>query len=66
MASTENLSTEQTGSVMRFLLHRMSMDTRHELMAHLPVAYAALFPGVDTDALIARVGQAIAAQREGV
>jgi hypothetical protein len=40
----ENLTHEQTEQVLRFLLQRMGMDTRGELMAALPLAYIALHP----------------------
>jgi hypothetical protein len=41
----DNLTDEQRDMVLRFLLHRMPMDTRHELMRTLPVAYLTLYPG---------------------
>lgn len=40
----ENLTSEQRDTVLRFLLHRMPMDTRHELMRSLPMAYVKLYP----------------------
>lgn len=41
----EALTAEQRRAVLRFLLYRMSMDTRRKLMAEMPVAYARLYPG---------------------
>jgi hypothetical protein len=41
----DNLTDEQRDMVLRFLLHRMPMDTRHELMRTLPVAYLTMYPG---------------------
>lgn len=43
-AKVDNLTTEQTESALRFLLYRMGMDTRREMMAEMPVIYATLFP----------------------
>ena len=40
-----NLTDEQMQQVIRFLLHRMPQDTRHDLMRSLPMAYIALYPG---------------------
>lgn len=39
------LTDEQLQQVIRFLLHRMGQDTRHDLMRNLPMAYVALYPG---------------------
>lgn len=44
----DNLTTEQREQVLRFLLHRMPMDTRHALMRALPLAYVALYPDTET------------------
>lgn len=44
MANIDNLTTEQRDLVLRFLLYRMKMDTRGEMMVHLPIAYATLYP----------------------
>jgi hypothetical protein len=52
MAKVDGLSSEQTEQVLRFLLHRMSMDTRRSLMANLPQAYARLYPTVTAATLI--------------
>ena len=46
----ENLTDEQRDMALRFLLHRMSLDTRHALMRSLPVAYVALYP--DTEPVV--------------
>jgi len=46
----DNLTDEQREMVLRFLLHRMSMDTRHALMRSLPLAYVALHP--ETEAVV--------------
>lgn len=40
----ENLKTEQLEQIARFLLHRMGPETRREMMAQLPIAYATLYP----------------------
>jgi len=40
-----NLTDEERDMVLRFLLHRMSIDTRHALMRTLPLAYVSLYPG---------------------
>ena len=40
-----NLTDEQMHQVIRCFLHRMGQDTRHDLMASLPMAYVALYPG---------------------
>jgi hypothetical protein len=56
----ENLTTEQRDQVLRFLLHRMPMNTRHELMLALPMAYAALYPRT-ANAVLVRVRTALAA-----
>ena len=40
-----NLTHEQYEQVIRFLLHRMGQETRHDLMRSLPMAYIALYPG---------------------
>jgi hypothetical protein len=54
----ENLTNEQHDQVLRFLLHRMPTDTRHELMRALPLAYAALHPAA-APAVIAMVRDAL-------
>jgi hypothetical protein len=59
----DNLTDEQRDMVLRFLLHRMPMDTRHKLMRALPVAYVTLYPGTE-EAVIAMVRDALA-QEEG-
>lgn len=41
----KNVTDEQRDMALNFLLHRMSQDTRHDLMRSLPMAYVALFPG---------------------
>ena len=56
----ENLKDEQRDQVLRFLLHRMPMTTRHELMLALPMAYAALYPSA-ANAVLVRVRTALAA-----
>lgn len=56
------LSTERREQVLRFLLMRMSMDVRGELMAELPVAYVTLYPGTET-AVLERVASAIAGKQ---
>lgn len=55
----ENLDTEQRDQVLRFLLHRMPMTTRHDLMLALPMAYTALYPRT-ADAVLVRVRTALA------
>lgn len=54
----ENLTSEQRDTALRFLLHRMSMDTRHEMMRELPRAYVGLYPGTE-DAVVAMVRDAL-------
>jgi hypothetical protein len=34
----KKLTNEQRDTVLRFLLHRMSLETRHALMRSLPLA----------------------------
>jgi hypothetical protein len=55
MSNVENLTSEQSLYVLRFLLHRMGLDTRGALMAEMPVAYARLYPSVDPTVVIDRV-----------
>lgn len=43
----DNLTDEQKDQVLGFLLYRMDLDTRGELMAHLPMAYVALYPSAN-------------------
>lgn len=58
----EKLTCEQRDMVLRFLLHRMPLDTRHGLMRSLPLAYVALYP--ETEAVvIAMVRDALATER---
>jgi len=55
----DNLTNEQRDMVLRFLLYRMPLDTRHALMRSLPLAYVALHP--ETEAVvIAMVRDALA------
>jgi hypothetical protein len=58
MIDMDNLTNEQRDQVMRFLLHRMPMDTRHELMRALPLAYVALYSGTEA-AVVAEVRDAL-------
>ena len=44
---------EQRDQVLGFLLRRMSQETRHELMAALPMAYVALYPGTTRAVVLA-------------
>lgn len=46
----DKLTEEQRDMVLRFLLNRMPMATRHELMRELPRAYVALYP--DTEPVV--------------
>jgi hypothetical protein len=46
----DKLTSEQRDMVLRFLLHRMPMTTRHDMMRELPCAYVALHP--DTEAVV--------------
>lgn len=55
----KELTDEQRDQVIRFLLHRMGGDTRHDLMQSLPLAYVRLFPGTATT-VINKVRDAIA------
>ncbi len=57
----ENLTHEQTHAVLRFLLHRMGLDTRGALMAQMPVAYSALYPSVAPGILLDKVRAALPA-----
>lgn len=59
----ENLTAEQMGNVLRFLLYRMGPETRAALMAEMPVAYSRLYPSVETSILTGRVSVAIEAGR---
>jgi len=57
----KKLTNEQRDTVLRFLLHRMSLETRHALMRSLPLAYVALYP--ETEAVvIAMVRDALASE----
>jgi phage FluMu gp28-like protein len=60
----DNLTYEQRDMVLRFLLRRMPMNTRHELMRTLPVAYLTLYPGT-RHAVLEKVTQALR-DKEGV
>lgn len=40
----ENLTDEQRNMVLRFLLYRMPMDMRREMMRALPLAYVKMYP----------------------
>lgn len=51
----DKLTGDQPEQVLEFLLFRMDGRTRALLMAHLPVAYARLFPNVDRDVILAHV-----------
>jgi hypothetical protein len=59
-----NLTDEQMQQVIRFLLQRMGLDTRHELMIHLPMAYLALYPSTGP-AVLAKIRTAINSGIEG-
>lgn len=59
MNATDNLTREQTHTVLRFLLHRMNVDTRTALMAEMPVAYAKLYPSVSPDVVTLTVRAAL-------
>lgn len=54
----DNLSARETSEALAFLLHHMAMETRHKMMACLPVTYVKLFPTTG-DATLARVAEAI-------
>lgn len=60
----ENLTDEQRDQVLRFLLHRMPMDTRHDLMLALPMPYVALYPTA-ADAVLVKVRSALARRING-
>lgn len=57
------LTHEQSDQVIRFLLHRMGLDTRGDLMRSLPMAYVALYP--DTAPVVIDKVRAALAQLEG-
>ncbi len=59
MSDIENLTTEQKDRALKFLLHRMGMDTRIALMAEMPVVYARLCTSVDSATIIRNVQEAI-------
>lgn len=61
MASLDRLTTEQKDQTIRFLLHRMGLETRGAFMAHLPIAYARLF-GVDASAVTDMVTSVLGSQ----
>lgn len=63
MPHTDNLTDEQRDVVLRFLLHRMTMETRLELMRTLPVHYATLHPGTEA-AVLAKVADKLAVAKE--
>ncbi len=56
----DNLTSEQRDRVLRFLLHRMQLDTRIALMAEMPVVYARIHTSVDTDTILRNVQEGIA------
>ena len=53
MPKVDQLTAEQGEQVIRFLLHRMTQDTRHALMRSLPMAYAAMYSGTDRAVILA-------------
>jgi hypothetical protein len=57
--TTDLLGFADLERVADFLLHHMSQQTRGKLMAELPVAYAKLYPGVDSAIIIDHVAHAI-------
>lgn len=57
--NTENLTREQTHSMLRYLLTRMNADTRCALMADMPVAYSRLYPTVDSSLILGHVREGI-------
>lgn len=59
----DNLTREQAETALRYLLHRMPMDTRRAMMADLPTVYAALFPSVENKTIVAAVRVRLAENR---
>lgn len=37
--NVDNLTFDEKNTVLRFFIHRMGMETRHELMQRLPYEY---------------------------
>ncbi len=58
--NTENLTREQTHTMLSFLLHRMEGNVRMALMAEMPVAYARLYPDVSLTTILGNVEERIA------
>lgn len=59
MAKIEKLTGEQMEQVLHFLLHRMNQDTRRQMMASLPLAYARMYPTIQPGSLSDAVFAAI-------
>ncbi len=63
MSMLDDLGMKDTERVAEFLAYHMSQETRHAMMAELPVAYAKMCPGVRPAVIIARVTDEIRAVR---
>lgn len=61
--SIKNLTLEQTQDLAQFLMTRMSMHTRKQFMAQMPLTYAMVNPGVDKETIAFAVVESIANAR---
>lgn len=64
MAAIGQLSIVEADDLVRFFLARMDMDTRHQLMATMPVHYALAYPDVAVGIIVQHVAEEIAAARK--
>jgi hypothetical protein len=60
MIDTHALGWDECERLVQWFAHRMSQETRRELMADLPQLYVKLHPGVDTAAVVDAVRGKIA------
>jgi hypothetical protein len=55
MSNVDALNSEQSSQALRFLLHRMGLETRGAMMAELPAVYAKLYPSVNPSIILDKV-----------
>ena len=55
MTDTHALGWDECEQLVEWFTHRMSQETRHDLMADLPQLYGKLYPGVDPSVITAAV-----------